>query len=90
MKTLIELIPYGRENAISRKRLCEITGLKDRKLRDEIARLRRHHVIINDQDGRGYYRTDDKDEIARFVKQEEARLRSIGWSLRAARKMLKN
>jgi len=86
---LLELIPFGRENAISRARLCSLTGLNDRALREKIAQLRRHHVIINDQSGRGYYRTDNIDEIQAFVRQEEARLRSIGWSLKAARQKLR-
>jgi len=86
---MIDLIPFGKENAITRARLCALTGLTDRKVREKISQLRRHYVIINDQSGRGYYRTNDVEEIRRYVRQEEARLKSIGWSLRAARKKLR-
>lgn len=35
-----DMIPYGRENAISRPELCEMTGLLDRQVRRQIAELR--------------------------------------------------
>lgn len=37
-------IPFGRENAITRKELCSLTKLSDRKLREQIEQA---------QDGRG-------------------------------------
>lgn len=90
-----EYIPFGKNNAISRKTLCSITGLSDRRIRDEIADARRYHVILNMQDGAGYYRPDPSDpieklEIERFVHQETSRMKSIGWSLKAAREAIKN
>lgn len=85
---LLDFIPYGKENAVSRSQLCKLTGLTDRKVREQISQLRRTHVIINDQSGHGYYRTTDRAEIERYVRQETARLKSIGWSLKAARKAL--
>ena len=34
-------IPFGRENAITRKELCSLTKLSDRKLREQIEQARR-------------------------------------------------
>lgn len=82
-------IPKGKENAITRKDLCETTGLSDRLVRELISQARRDTVIINLQNGNGYYQPTDKAEIAQFVRQETARLKSIGWSLKAARNALK-
>ena len=36
---LLNLIPYGKENAISREDLSKLTGWDDRKVREEIKRL---------------------------------------------------
>lgn len=85
---IAKYIPYEKENAISRKRLSEITGLNDSAMRKEIARARRNTVILNLQDGRGYYRTTNKEEIKRFIKQEEHRAKSIFYNLEGARQEL--
>lgn len=67
-------IPFGRENAVTRTELRRITGKSDRKIREEIEQARREgHIIINNQDGRGYYRTDDPDEIAKQYRQQRRR-----------------
>ena len=39
---LLNLIPYGKENAISREDLSKLTGWDDRRVRDEIKRLMRN------------------------------------------------
>lgn len=89
MIDILDFIPKGRENAIKRSKLILLTGLSDRKIRELIADARRETVIINLQTGDGYYIPTTKEEIERFVKQEEHRLKSIGYSLKAARRALK-
>ena len=91
---IVDYIPTGRKNAITRKELCRITGLSDRQAREHIAQARRNTPIINLQDGDGYFIPNPSDSadmnlLKRYVRQEEARLKSIGWSLKAARKTLK-
>ena len=51
--------------------------------------------ILNMQDGRGYFIPDMNDEVERellaaYVRQEEKRLRSIGWALASARQTCRN
>lgn len=58
---LLNLIPYGKENAISREDLSKLTGWDDRRVRDEIKRL---------------MRSDDPDEIERFLKESDNRRRT--------------
>ena len=41
--SIIDHIPEGKENAITRDRLCAVTGFPDRKLREEIEQARRAH-----------------------------------------------
>lgn len=79
------LIPIGAEHAISRQRLCVLTGDNDRRNRELIEKARRDgHIIINSQDGNGYYRinTDSIAEnelnaISRQYWQGQRRAKSI-------------
>lgn len=89
---IMNLIPVGHENAVTRQQLCISTGMNDRRIRKAIAEARRENIILNMQDGNGYYIPNmeddvDKAELKKFVKQEEHRLKSIGWSLKAARRL---
>ena len=52
---MIELIPTGKQNAITRKRLCDITGLDDRTVREKIEKEKPNNPIINLQNGEGYF-----------------------------------
>lgn len=72
-----------------------MTGINDRYVRLAIAQARRKIPILNMQDGDGYFIPGMNDQedvrlLIRYVRQEESRLKSIGWSLKAARQMLVN
>ena len=85
-------IPTGRENAIKTRDLMQLNGYLDkRKLRMDIRRLRIEGEVIlsSTQKGGGYYRPKDKEELRRFIRQEENRAKSIFYSLKTARKLLK-
>ena len=87
---LAAAIPYGRDNAISRSMLAITMGTSDRRVRDLIEAARREGlIIINAQDGRGYYQTNDLDEIARQYRQDTARAMSILKRRKTMRRLLK-
>ena len=91
---ITDYIPTGRENAIARSDLARKVGVSDRKVRDLIHFARREVPILNMQDGKGYFKPDMNDEtevklLRAYYNQENARLKSIGWSLLSARKALK-
>lgn len=71
-------IPVGKENAVTRAQLCAITGLHDRAVRKliEIARIE-GAIIINEQDGAGYYISDDPKDIRRQMATNRNRAISI-------------
>ena len=83
--TIADLVPVGRENAISRKMLvalCVEKGLvsdsikdKDRAMRNLLKDARKEYVIINLSDGRGYYRPTYKEmtDLNRYIRQEKKR-----------------
>lgn len=92
METLkIEIyIPIGKENAVSREFLRTMTGLGDRKIRQMIEAARDEgNIIINDQDGKGYYQAADIDEIERQYWQDTRRALSILKRRKHARRILK-
>lgn len=77
-KPITSYIPEGRDRAITRARLCALTGLSDRTVRREIEEARRRGaIIINTQDGKGYFQTEDLNEIKRQFEQNERRAMSI-------------
>jgi len=83
---IVDYIPVGKENAITGEKLRMITGLTDRKLRNEIAIARRETCILNMQDGKGYFLPSNKEEVARYIHQEEHRAKSIFVNLNGAKK----
>lgn len=55
-------IPRGAENAISREMLAAVTSDSDRRVRQRIEDARREgYIIINAQDGSGYFQIDPND-----------------------------
>lgn len=91
MMDVLNLIPFGRKNAIARRKLCYLTGLRDRVLREEISQLRREYAILNTQDGKGYYRPapEDAAEVEKWVNQETRRAKSVFWSMKGAKDFLR-
>ena len=92
---ILPFIPVGYRNAVTRAELRRRTGKNDRVIRDAIADARHDMPIVNVQNGKGYFIPDENDPedvrlLRLFVIQEEHRLKSIGWSLKGARKALRN
>ena len=83
---IIDYIPKGKANAISRKNLCNLTRLSDREVRERIANERRYTVILSCDLG-GYYlpTKEDTEEVKQYLNRESKRARSIFYSLKSAR-----
>ena len=99
---LIDLIPYGKDNAISRKMLVEkadFYGLipkgekrgKDRYVRRLLQQAREDNPIICKPRG-GYYipGEDDATELAEYISQEHGRALAIHTNLVMARRVLED
>lgn len=92
---IIEYIPEGYKNAISRKNLCIATGLNDRMIRKLIEEARRETIIISNDDGSGYWIFPENPTeiemnlLKKYVKQQESRAKSIFYALYPARQMMK-
>lgn len=84
--TIIDLIPIGRDNAISRDylvTLCVQHGLvkenlkdKDRAMRDLVGEARKEYVVLNLSDGNVYYRPTLKEflDLQRHIRQIRSRI----------------
>lgn len=87
----IDDIPIGKKNAVRRKTLSMRFNITDSELRKEIKKLRQEYVILNLQDGNGYFRpsAEDIEHVKKFKQQEENRAKSIFWTLKPVREFLK-
>ena len=95
--TIADLIPEGRENAISRPVLvakCIANGLiekdhkdKDRYMRNLISIARLDWTILNNAEPGGYYRPtfDDLQDLRRYIRQEENRGAAIFKNIQMAK-----
>jgi biotin operon repressor len=86
---VLDAIPYGKDRAVTREYLAAKTGLPDRQVRKAIEEIRRSHIILNDQDGKGYYRSYDLDDIERFYRQERARALAVLYRMKPMRNLLR-
>ena len=82
----------GRENAISRAELSRITGYRDRRISEAIEALRYDKVILNLDNGDGYYIPDStpqgRQEAAVWLAKQDRRMRSMKYSTRGARRFV--
>ena len=70
-------IPAGKENAITRSRLSELTGLSDRINRSAIEAARKAGVkIISQANGKGYYIAENDDEWLIFLERHRKKAMS--------------
>ena len=86
---ITDYIPKGQNNAVSADSLCTALNIDRRTVRRLISSAQENGaVILNMQDGRGYFvPADDESQLVDdYIKQESARARSIFRKLRTARK----
>lgn len=89
---ILEYIPIGHENGYTLEQIAILSGEDKRVVRDLISKARQEVVIINLQDGYGYFlpKEDEEELVERWLKQELSRLKSHALSLRGARGFIKN
>lgn len=80
-------IPIGHDNAADANTLARWLGVTPRDVRREINKARKDMVILNMQDGYGYFipTAEENYLVERWVKQEESRLKKHALALRGAR-----
>ena len=86
-------LPTTKESAVSREELCKTWRLSDRAVRAIIQTLRNMDngddmVIISSSNGKGYYRTKDRDAIKAFHKETNSRALSTFAPLKNVNRIL--
>ena len=68
---IVRLIPYGKENRISKKKLASKLEIDEKVLIELVKELRKKYIIlVNPADG-CLYRTKDKEELENFIKEKQ-------------------
>ncbi len=91
MLDILSLIPYGKENAVTKQSLAVQLNRSERDVRNMIAELRKEgEVIISSSHGKGYYkpRKSEAGEVMKFVAEQNSRANEIRLSTAGARKWL--
>lgn len=86
---IIDFIPFGKSNAVSYGELQNLTGLNKREVRAYISRARKDFIILNLQDGKGFFQPIEGEEdelVVRYLRQEEHRNKEHNETLTPARK----
>lgn len=78
---IIDIIPYGKENAVTRDYLNKKTGIPDRDIRDAIKQANKEleqfgEAILSSSGSRGYWRTNDIAEMQRYLAESRHRCKS--------------
>lgn len=91
-----EHIPVGRENAITRAELAALWGMSDRDVRETIATMRiidtddPYAILSSSHAPAGYWRSDGRAELERYVREQRARARNVLKNTADARRVLEN
>ena len=90
INALMATLHEGKENAVGRKALACQMNMSDRAVRSLIEKAREEGcLILNQQDGSGYYLPNDMDDIYSQYKQDTSRALSILKRRKHMRKILK-
>lgn len=90
MQGILRYLGIGSDKARTRDQPCRLSGMSDRAVRKEIETLRNEGVIIiNRQDGKGYYISEDPAEMEKQYKQNHARAMAILRQQRHLRRKIK-
>ena len=79
---LLNVIPYGRENAVSRAEIVQRLGVSDRAIRDEIKALNRElarhgEAILSSSGKSGYWRSSNLLEMKEYLRESDHRRNQI-------------
>lgn len=91
---LTDIIPYGRENAVSRAYVARMSGLTDREIRNQIKRenevlAESGCAVVSSASQKGYWKTDDPNEMEAYIHEQMHRAMKIIENLHPVRQLVK-
>ncbi len=78
MINVLNLIPYGENNRISKKELMAKTKLNEQQLMEEIQKIRKDNIILSDTKKGGYWRPKTIKELMPIYVQTVKKLKENG------------
>ena len=74
-------IPRGRENAITRRELADLTHIPDRQIRELVKRANKElagkgEAILSSSNKAGYWISDDPAEIRAYIAESDRRIKT--------------
>lgn len=69
----IELIPFGKDNRISKTQLAKELKITIEEVDTIISKLRKKYIILSDTKIGGYWRPNTRIELLRFIRMHNAR-----------------
>ena len=86
---ILDYIPEGKENAVTREYLSKMTGWPDRQVRKEIKRLVTEGVpILSSSSAKGYWLSDNIGEIEAFIRESRHRRNTESRTLNKLERMV--
>ena len=89
-----DYVPNGKENAVSRDYLAEMTGAEERAIRRELKYANERLiveegvVIISTSSKKGYWKTDDLAELEAYEREQTHRAEMIFENLKPVRALI--
>lgn len=84
----LAVLGTGEENAVTSKQIKQSFGLTERELRKIVERCRRNGVYILSSDN-GYFFPSSKEELQRFIRRENSRVKNQCITLSPMKRYLK-
>lgn len=86
----INLISFGKINAVSKDFLMYRTGISDnRKFKEEMKKLRKKHIILSSTEQSLYWRPDTKEEYLQYIQDYENRMKIAENNIKLAKQEFK-
>jgi len=71
---MIKLIPFGKENRVSKEQLIRWTGMEEKEFNVALRKLRESYIVLSDSKLGGYWRPSTEKEIQDFIKDCNKRI----------------
>ena len=90
MNNILDLIPRGKDNAITRVELSAKAGIGDRMIRKLISEKRKEgEFIISSTSDKGYYLPETRADVERFIRQQKSYIKNLQRSITKAERALR-
>lgn len=73
MNEFVACIPYGEANKKSKETLARELNVSIDEIKRLLSVARKEYIILSTDDGSGYWRSNDAEELRRFIQKQHGR-----------------